>query len=298
MQFLEYHPRFTGNPDAPYAVLPAPYERTTCFAHGTVEAPAAILRASELVELFDEELKIAPDLAVQTLPVVDCRDGSDADALGRIEKAALAVVRKGRFCMAFGGEHTVTFPLVKAARAAAGPLSVLQIDAHTDLRDSYKGKCLSHACVMRRVKELGVPVTHVGIRSLSREEFELIERERLPVFWARPIVQARDDVWIDTIVATLGQNVYVSVDVDGLDPSYAPGTGTPEPGGLSWYHVTSLLRRVCAERRVVAADIVEVIPSPAMPISEYLAARLAVKLMIYHKFPAVGVPQTLSAHHV
>ncbi len=283
--FLDYDPGSTECPDAPYAVLPVPYERTVSFGRGTANAPRAILDASREIERFDEELLRAPGLRVQTLPAVDCRRGSEREVLAAIREAARAVFARRRFLLTLGGEHTITAPLVEAAREAWDALCVLHLDAHLDLRDEFRGSRLSHACVMRRVLELGVPVVHVGIRSLCEEEHRLISEAGLPVFWARDIVAAPDHAWIEKIIARLARRVYVSLDVDGLDPGVMPGTGTPEPGGLSWRDVTALLRRVCAERAVVAADVVEVAPIPGTPVCEYTAARLAAKLLAYHAEP-------------
>ncbi len=280
--FLEYDPESTGNPDAPYAVLPVPYERTVSFGRGTANAPRAILDASKEIERFDEELLLAPGLRVQTLPEIDCRHDSEEKTLAALLEAARAVTARHRFLMTFGGEHTITAPLVDAARASWDSLCVLHIDAHLDLRDEFRGSRLSHACVMRRVLELDVPAVHVGIRSLCEEEYRLVVERDISVFWARDIVGTGDDSWIEKIVARLARHVYISLDADGLDPAVMPGTGTPEPGGLSWHAITSLLRRVCAERTVVAADLVEVAPIPGTPVCEYTAARLAAKLMTYH----------------
>ncbi|MFC1461240.1 arginase family protein, partial [Verrucomicrobiota bacterium] len=149
-------------------------------------------------------------------------------------------------------------------------------------RDDYEGNRLSHACVMRRVMELDIPVTHVGIRSLSKEEYQLVNEGGLSVFFARPLVESTDDSWMNSVIECLGRYVYVTIDSDCLDPSVMPGTGTPEPGGLSWYQLTGLLRRVCSARTVVSADLVEVLPIPGTLVSEYTAARLAAKLMTYH----------------
>ncbi len=279
------------DPFAPYAVLPLPYERSTSFGKGTAAAPAAILDASVQIEMFDDESLEPLRLKVRTLPEVDCSSGTEREALDLIRAAAEgAFSGRKSFLLGLGGEHTVTAPLVEACRAAHGAFSVLQLDAHLDLRDSYQGTAFSHACVMRRVMEIGIPVTHVGIRSLCDEEYELVLADGLKVFWGRSINCAGDDAWMDDVVACLGSHVYVTIDADCLDPSVMPGTGTPEPGGLSWRQLTALLRKVCFSRNVVSADIVEVAPIPGCVVSEYAAARLAAKLMTYHSAAA--------GHHV
>lgn len=282
--FLEYDPANTHNPRAPFAVLPIPYERSVSYGRGTAKAPAAILAASVQMELFDEEFYSPQGLRVQTLPPVSCR-GSAGAVFSRIRRTAESVLRPGRFLMSFGGEHSLTLPLVAAAKSVYQDIAVLSLDAHLDLRDSYRNNRFSHACVFRRVMEMDVPVVHVGIRSLCQEEYKLVKRRHQPVYWAREILAAADDKWIDTLLKRLAQKVYISIDADGLDPSFMPGTGTPEPGGLAWQTVLRLLRRVGCERKVVAADIVEVVPLPQTPLCEYVAAKLALKLMTYCSRP-------------
>jgi len=281
--FLEYDPAWVHNPDAPYAVLPVPYERTVSYGRGTAHAPQAILDASNHLELFDEELLIAPCLRVQTLPETDCRSGTEEQALQAIREAALSVMSRRRFLMAFGGEHTITAPLVAAARSVWKSLSILHLDAHLDLRNEYQGNRFSHACVMRRIMDMDVPIVHVGIRSLCEEEYRLVIDRGLCVFWARAMAKTGAEAWMEPAIASLSRQVYITMDVDSLDPSLMPGTGTPEPGGLSWQDVTGLLQRLCSAREVVAADIVEVVPIPGTPLCEYTAARLAAKLMTYNE---------------
>jgi agmatinase len=278
--FLEYDAENTHNPRAPFAVLPIPYERTVSFGRGTGKAPAAILKASMQAELFDEEFFCSRELKVQTLPAMDCR-GPTAAVFNRIRRRAETILKARRFLMSFGGEHSLTIPLVAAAKSACGDISVLNLDSHLDLRDSFRNSRFSHACVFRRVMELGVPVVHAGIRSLCREEYELVKRNHLSVYWARDILAAKNDKWIRDIIRRLKKKVYLSIDADVLDPSIMPGTGTPEPGGLAWQTVLQLLRQVCRERKVIAADIVEVIPLTNTPLCEYVAAKLALKLMMY-----------------
>lgn len=231
------------------------------------------------MELFDEEFFRPSRLRVQTLPAVKCRGSNTLAVFSRIRAAAAAVLKKNRFLMSFGGEHTVTLPLAEAALSAHKDFCVLNLDAHLDLRNTYESNRFSHACVFRRVMELNVPVIHAGTRSLCREEYELIKRKRLNVFWARDIIAAKDDKWIKKIIRQLNKKVYISIDADVLDPSIMPGTGTPEPGGLAWPILLRLLRQVCLEKKVIAADIVEVIPLPNIPLCEYTAAKLALKLM-------------------
>lgn len=280
IHFLAHDSDGARNPRAPFAVLPIPFERSVCYGRGTAKAPAAILKASVQAEMFDEEFFIPRGLRVQTLPAICCK-GARSLVFTRIRRRAEGVMRSGRFLMSLGGEHTITFPLVAAARSAFNDVCVLNFDAHLDLRHRYKNNVFSHACVFRRVMELNVPVIHVGARSLCREEHDLVRRLGLDVFWARQILSERTDAWMSGLLKRLNRNVYISFDSDCLDPALMPGTGTPEPGGLPWMTVMRLLKRVCFERTVVAADIVEVIPVPGTSVSEYTAAKLALKLMTY-----------------
>lgn len=284
--FLELDDADRNPATARYAVLPIPYEGTVSYDKGTGAAPAAILEASQQVELFDDELHdefISAGIA--TYPAVEPAD-DPAEEMRRIEAAALPIVKSGKFLLSLGGEHSITAPLVRAASAVHGRLSVLQIDAHADLRDSYHGTKHSHACVMRRVLEITDRICQVGIRNFSREEFQACPRQ-VEQFITPAIVQASPrGEWIDLALELLGDKVYLTVDVDGFDPAVAPGTGTPEPGGLSWPQVTGLLRRLCTERKVVAADINEVRPVAGSHVTEFMAARLAYKIIAYTQLPA------------
>jgi agmatinase len=273
--FLPTDPATARDPSAPYAVLPLPYERTVSYGTGTARGPAAILRASREVEDFDEELRIPLRLPVQTLPAPRFAGLGDRQALDRIRKSAARVLERGRFLLSLGGEHTVAVPLIAAARAVHGSLSVLHIDAHA-------GNRLSHACVVRRVRETGVRTVSVGIRNLSETEYDYITAERVPIVWAAEIAGG-GDAWIETVAGHLRDPVYITVDVDAMDPGVIPATGTPDPGGLTWHQVTALLRKVCAVRRVVAADIVELAPIPGSVVGQYAAARLAAKILLYHR---------------
>ncbi|MBN1554487.1 MAG: agmatinase [Phycisphaerae bacterium] len=264
---------------AKYAVLPVPYEGTVSYMPGTADGPAVILDASKQVEWFDEELLVEFHTAgIATYPAVPAADTPDEE-MARIRAAAEPILRDGKFLLTLGGEHSITAPLVAAVAEIHGPISVLQFDAHGDLRDSYDGTKHSHAAVMRRVLETTQNIAQVGIRNFSKEEYddcrEYIDRMIMPK-------QINEDPnWMDAAMALLGEKVYITIDIDALDPSLAPGTGTPEPGGMTWEQMTGLLRRVFAQRQVVSADIVEVRPIPPNHATEFLAARLAYKLIAY-----------------
>lgn len=267
---------------ATYAILPVPYDDTVCYRTGTANGPAAILDASTQVEKFDEELLAEYHLVgIGTYPPVPSAKTPEEE-IARIRSAADPIVRDGKFLLTLGGEHSITAPLVAAVAAVHGPITVLQFDAHGDLRDSYNGTKHSHAAVMRRVLEITPSIAQVGIRNFSMEEFNdcrpYVDRMVMP----KQINE--DPAWMDAVMALLGEKVYITIDIDAFDPAYAPGTGTPEPGGMTWNQVVGMIRRVFAERKVVAADIVEVMPIPQMHATEFLAAKLAYKLIAYNEY--------------
>ncbi len=278
--FLGLPARYSGYDRARFAVLPIPYDSTTSFQAGTREGPAAIIAASQQVELFDDELEGEFFAAgVATLDPLAPHMAGPRAMHDEIFAAARRVVRDGKFLFGLGGEHSITSALVRAVMTRHKKLSVLQIDAHLDLRNEYEGTPYSHASVMRRIRDLGCPIVPVGIRNISREEHGFVKKASINVVTARQC--HLDDDWVDRVLDGLGDTVYVTIDIDGFDPAYAPGTGTPEPGGLDWYQVTGLLQLVAAEKNVVGADIVEVLPIPGQRVTEFLAARLAYKLIAY-----------------
>jgi len=278
--FLDLEESVARDPSAPAAVLPVPYERTVCFGRGTARGPAAILQASTQVELFDEELLREPAWRIQTLAPVELGRAAGEDAMQRIHAAAAPVFAAGRFLLGLGGEHSITPALVQAAAEGPGTVDVLMLDAHADLRESYQGTPYSHACAGRRLVERGVGTVWVGVRSFSREEYEFARDRRLTLLRARDMHGRTVEQFMPLVLDALGERVYLSIDVDVFDPSLVPGTGTPEPGGLDWYTVVEIIRVVCREKSVVGADIVELAPVAGSHVSEFVAARLAAKLLL------------------
>jgi agmatinase len=265
--------------DSRVVILPVPVDRTTSYVGGTRNGPHEILQASSHMELWDEEMHVdVHPVGIYTLPEMELPFGEMEPLVEEIERVAYEIIGRGKFLAALGGEHSITPPLVSAAARKYPAVSVLQIDAHTDLRESYMGTRHNHACAMRRTLEYA-RVTQVGIRSLSAEEAEVIPRLNTTIFYD---VTMRDDPgWIERVVASLGPDVYVSIDVDGLDPAIMPATGTPEPGGLSWTELTKLLRATAEHRRIVACDLVELSPIPGMVAPTFLCAKLLYKLFTY-----------------
>jgi len=263
-------------------VLPIPLERTTSYARGTRKGPAAILEASRNMETYDEELQIetCQQVGIATLEEMDTENASLEQVLAHIHTAVLGVLEDGKLPVLLGGEHSLTPPAVSAAAKKFPDLTVLQIDAHADLRESYLGNPNSHACALRRVLDV-CPAVQVGIRSLSKEEAADIPRLRTKIFWARDIAGRAPSEWADEVVAALSPNVYLTIDLDGFDPAILPATGTPEPGGLNWEQVTGLVRAVARQRRIVALDVVELLPTPGLHASDFLAAKLIYRILGY-----------------
>ena len=285
--FLDLDPQFSAYQSSRFVVLPLPYQGTVTYGTGTAGAPEAIIQASTQVELFDEELRGEFFQAgVFTAQPLDCQAPSPKLLQQRIAAAADKFLADGKFVLALGGEHSLSVALIKAAARRRTDLSVLHLDAHADLRDTYQQNKYSHACVLRRLWELSIPTMSVGVRSYSSQESPLIQASPERLVTAREIAHARNRraatrQWMDRVLAGLSDTVYVTIDIDVFDPGQAPGTGTPEPGGLDWYEVTALLRRLARSKKIVSADIVEVIPNAAGQITEFLAARLAYKIIAY-----------------
>ncbi len=260
-------------------ILPVPFERTTSYGQGTKNGPRELLIASAQVELWDEEL--GADVHARgmfTAPELDLSGASISDALKAIEATAGRVLDRKKFLITLGGEHSITPPLVAATARRTKDLTVLQIDAHADLRDQYLDEPNSHACAMRRTLE-HAPVVQVGIRNISEEEVTALPSLRTKIFYDWNM---RDDAgWMDAIVASLSGNVYITIDLDGIEPGLMPAVGTPEPGGLAWRELTALLRKTFERRNVVACDVVELCPIPGTASPNFAAARLVYKLLTY-----------------
>ena len=260
-------------------VLPVPVDRTTSYGGGTRHGPHEILQASSHMELWDEEIGVdVHGVGMFTLPEMELPFGELTPLMNEIQRVASEILARDKFLVTIGGEHSITPPLVAAAAAKHPGLSVLQIDAHADLRDSYMGTRNNHACAMRRVLE-HARTTQVGIRSLSTEEAEVAPSLKTTIFY--DCAMRQDANWVESVVESLSGPVYITIDVDGMDPAIMPATGTPEPGGLSWYELLDLLRATFEKRRVVACDVVELSPIPGMHAPNFLCAKLIYKMITY-----------------
>ncbi len=265
--------------DSRVVILPVPVDRTTSYVPGTRNGPREILQASSHMELWDEELGVdVHSVGIFTLPEMELPFGELEPLMNEIQRVASEVFSRDKFLVTLGGEHSITPPLLAAAAAKYRGVHVLQIDAHADLRDSYMGTRHNHACAMRRSLE-HASITQVGIRSMSTEEAAVVRQLRTTVFYDSSI--RADPAWIDRVVESLGDPVYITIDVDGMDPAIMPATGTPEPGGLSWYEMLALLRATIERRDVIGCDVVELSPLPGLMAPNFLCAKLIYKILTY-----------------
>jgi agmatinase len=267
---------------ARYVILPIPYDASVSWRSGAKYGPSAVIAASEHMENYDDELDAEYHTAgIATLEPIE-PDVSGPEAMcKRIEEAADKILDDGKTLIGLGGEHSVSVGLFRAVQKRHGQVSVLHIDAHTDMRNEYQSSPYSHACVMRRIAETGARIAGVGVRSISREEWDFIQSRPDQILEVTGWTIARDEEWLDRVLDHLGDKVYVTIDIDGFDPSVAPGTGTPEPGGITWYEGCSLLRAVAEEKQIIGADLVEVSPIQGQTVTEHLGARLIYKIISY-----------------
>jgi len=286
-------PEEIGTPErARVHVLPVAYEETVSYKTGTAGGPRAIIEASQQVELYDPDFGGEPVCAygVHTLPSMGPRFKDAETMMRELAGAAEEVIRGGKFLLSIGGEHTITPALVRGViRAAGSPVAVVQIDAHADLRESYEGTRFSHACAMRRaLEENAAGLIGLGIRSCALEEALFIKENpgKIMVWTADRIHAAAPADFREALeTAVKGRKVYFTIDVDGLDPSVIPATGTPEPGGLSWAEALDIVKIVGRSAEVIAMDCVELAPRPGLHMAEYAAAKLVYKALSY----ALGV---------
>ena len=283
--FLGLPEEISGFDRAGVLVLPLPFEATVSYGGGTVDGPAAIISASQQVELYDREFDREPALAygVHTL-AAPAMSADPAEAVAQIAAAAEAAARSGKLVVGLGGEHTVSVGFGRGILAAlGGPLTVVQIDAHSDLRDEYEESAYSHACIARRLldDERIEQVLQLGIRSVCTEEVEFVRAhpDRARVWYAE---QVHEGDWRSELIARIrGKRVFLTIDVDGLDSSIVPATGTPEPDGLTWRETLAILRTVTAHAEVVALDCVELAPTEGLHMADFAVAKLLYKTISY-----------------
>ena len=274
--------------EAKVVILPIPYEKTTTYRKGCEHGALAIIEASDQLEAYDDELQQETcfKVPIHTIDAIaDTRINptiTPEEMLAATTKAVTKPIQDGKFTISLGGEHAITEGVVRAyQQALSDPFTVVQIDAHGDMRFSYQGSIYNHACVMRRILDLGLPTLPIGIRSICKEEARLIAAKKIPVFYARDIYYNRN--WIEkAIAAIVTQKVFITIDLDGLDPSIVPGVGTPEPGGLNWYELTQFLKQLFLQKEVISCDVMELAPLQDSVVSQFTAAKLVYKLIGYH----------------
>lgn len=266
------------------AIQQIPYEHTSSYISGSDKGPAAIVSASHFVEFYDEELDMETykNLGICTIDSLEFNGAVDAAAVELIRRQTSTLLNAEKFVVSLGAEHTVSLGFVQAHLEKYPNLSVLQIDAHSDLRAEYNGNPYSHASVMARVHDLGVPLVQVGIRAQCKEEADLRKNSNnIHTWYAHQLWN--NDAWIDDCIDKLSDEVYLTIDADGFDPSVCPAVGTAEPGGLSWMQGCKLFRRLAERKKVVGFDIVEIAPRETDIITEFSMAKLCYKIIGYLK---------------
>ncbi len=285
--FLDLEPALTGYDSANYVIVPCPMELTTSYMNGTTLGPDALIQASSQIETFDMEVEDEPcNSGIHTLDPITPPDFKNAEAwVETTAHTCSRILKDGKTPIVLGGEHTVTVGAFRGLHhnLQDRPIGILQIDAHADLRDQYQDDPLSHACAMRRILTPDLNLASVGIRSMCPEEWTYLK--------ANPnIMMISDQVWherpieeaITKVLDHLPQDIYITIDLDGLSPAIVPAVGTPEPGGLEWYETLRLLKAVFQQKTVHACDINELMPRAHLEHADFLAAKLAYKLVAYH----------------
>jgi agmatinase len=288
-------PEYSSFDDARVVVWPVSYEGTVSYGTGTGRGAEAIIDASRNMELYDEET----DAEVYKVGIHTVEESPEIAPPERMMESlydrAKELVATGKFVCMIGGEHSVSGPVIRAHAEAYHDLSVLQIDAHADLRDTYDGTPHSHASIMARVvKDLRIPSVQCGIRSISADEARSLDGLPTKIFWAKDIVGRYD--WWDAAVDGLTENVYLTIDIDGLDPSLVAQTGTPEPGGLGWYETVGLIRTLAQRKRIVGMDLTEYSYVEGQTASAFLCSKLIYKTLAY-AFAGQLVPVRGSSSH-
>lgn len=276
MNYGDLPEKYSALGSSKIVILPVPFDATSTWGKGADKGPQAIIEASNNMEIYDIETDSEVHLlGIHTAEPVVVNDDPD-EMVQAVYKEVKSHLKKNKFVVTVGGEHSVSIGAMKAHAEKFEDLTIVQIDAHADLRDEYMGSKNNHACVMARAKELA-PVVQIGIRSMSVEESFDIEQGR--VFLARDIND--NETWKYDMLSTLTNNVYITFDLDALDPSIMPSTGTPEPGGLLWYQSIEILRRISEKSTIVGFDISELAPNSDVKAPDFLASKLIYKLLTY-----------------
>lgn len=267
---------------AKVAILPVPYDKTTTYIKGTKLGPEAIIDASFYLERYDDELNLETfKIGIHTMDALYCENVTPEEIVEKVYNQTSETLKLGKFPVMLGGEHSVSVGAVKAFKDLYPDISVLQLDAHYDLRDEYYGSRFNHGCVARRIAEI-CPLVQVGTRSLSKEEKDFLTSQSNGMVKTISVYDILDmPMWKDAVVDKLSENVYITIDLDVFDPSIMPAVGTPEPGGIGWYETIDLLREVSKDRKIVGFDVVELCPINGQVASDFLAAKLVYRLLGY-----------------
>ena len=275
--FAGLEPPYSNLQQARTVILPVPYDSTSEWRSGSRHGPQAIIDASQYLELYDLELnRKTYKVGISTPPQVEPLLSSPQDMIDRVYTVVRGLVQKEKFVVLLGGEHSLSLGAVRAFKDAFPALCVLQLDAHADLRNEYLGTRYGQACVMRRISEL-CPISQVGIRSLSWEEKQFLRRKRLKPYYMSDLASGAASV--DQIVDSLDEEVYITIDVDVLDPSIMPAVGTPEPDGMSWRQISDIVASVTHRKHVVGLDLMEFCPAEGPSSCAFLLAKLAYRLI-------------------
>lgn len=259
-----------------FHILPVPYEKTVSYGTGTARGPEAIIEASQQLEAFDG-ISVPLEEGIFTHASIDC-SGKDTEVLAEIEKSISEILAKGKIPVTLGGEHTISYAPILAHKKHFGKLGVIHFDAHADLRNEMNGNKFAHGCVMRRVHELGVPLIQIGTRGYSIEEHNY-RRTHSNIYSQDASSVYRENTFRIDFPGNFPDDIYISIDVDGFDPSVFPHTGTPVPGGLFWYDFFRFIDSIPASKRIRGFDIVELSPATDSVVSDYAAAQLVYNMM-------------------
>ena len=263
---------------SPVVILPVPYDGTTSYKPGTRDGPHAIIDASRVVEFYDEEAKKNfSDIGICTLDELEIANDAKK-TIDRVYESVKVLIQDHKKIVMLGGEHSLTSGAVRAFKEKHENLSVLHIDAHADMADLNGESKWDHGCVARRVYEI-CPVVLAGIRSLDEEQAEFIRKEKIPTFWAHETIARKNEEWMGEAISKLSDKVYLTIDLDALDPSIMPSVGTPQPGGFDWYTLLQFLRKLAAKKKVVGFDVMEFMPIPGMHAPDFTAAKLVYKMI-------------------
>ena len=283
--FFDLDPASQQNLTPRYVIVPIPYERTVSYGRGTGLAPQAILDASRQLEEYDEELdiEVSRQIGIDTLATLPLSDIEGETAIKIIQQSVEPLLERGLIPISLGGEHTISLGIIRPLIAVYPHLQIVQIDAHTDLRNEYKGNPFSHACVMRRVHELGASIHALGIRAQCREEAEFAANNAIHVTYDHE--RRTNPDWLNSFVSQLNPDIpiYLTIDCDGFDPAVLPHTGTPVPGGLNWADMMALCRTLTQRFKLVGFDVVELAPNEYSQASDFLCAQLIYKVISYNE---------------